>query len=233
MTHFRSFVLKLLLTFAAPWLCLIAWPALIQYPELTPIAYDKDSGDELDKSYSYPLSSVNSNGAAIYAQEGCVQCHSQMVRDPAMSIDGWKKTWGANQEDARPSSPARATTLRDYLSEHHAHLGITRNGPDLTNAGYRFSSDEEVHMHLYAPFIKNPWSTSPSYKHLYTERLIQGKGSADALPLRGTHFAPKSGYEVVPTPQAKQLVAYIRSLKRDYALPVALTGPIAGASEKK
>jgi cytochrome c oxidase cbb3-type subunit II len=103
----------------------------------------------------------------------------------------------------------------------------------LSNAGYRFTSDAEVHMHLYAPFIKNPWSTAPSYKHLYTEQLIQGQGSVNALPLRGTHYAAKPGYEVVPTPQAEQLVAYIRSLKRDYALPVAVSGSVASATAAK
>jgi cytochrome c oxidase cbb3-type subunit II len=227
MTQFRSFVLKLLLAFAAPWLLLVAWPALVQYPTVAPVKYDKDSGDELDSAYSYPLNSIHTNGAAVYASEGCVQCHTQVIRDPGTSIDGWKKNWGANQEDARPATPARGTTLRDYLSEHHAYLGIARNGPDLANAGYRFQTDADVHMHIFAPKARKPWSTAPAYKHLYTEQPIQGQGAANALPLRGTHFAPKAGYEVVPTPAAEQLVTYIRSLKRDYALPVALVGKAA------
>jgi cytochrome c oxidase cbb3-type subunit II len=232
MNNFRSFVFKLILAFGAPWLCLIAWPALVQYPALAPVAYNKDAGDELDSAYSYPLASVNSNGAAIYASEGCVQCHTQVIRDPASTIDGWRKGWGANQEDARPATPARATALRDYVSEKHAYLGITRNGPDLTNAGNRFTSDAEIHMHLYAPQLKNKWSTAPSYKHLYEKREIQGQGSTNALALSGTRFAPEPGYEVVPTAQAEQLVAYLRSLKRDYALPVAITGTIPAAPKK-
>jgi cytochrome c oxidase cbb3-type subunit II len=222
MTHFRSFVLKLVTAFAVPWLVLIVWPALVQYPALAPVAFDKDKGDELDSAYSYPLSGVNSNGAAIYAQEGCVQCHTQVIRDPAIALDGWRKGWSANQEDARPAQPARATTLRDYLSEPHAFLGVARNGPDLANAGYRFSKDADVHMHLFAPQARNPWSSAPSYAHLYQTQKIQGNGSADALPLRGTKFAPARGFEVIPTAAANQLVAYIRSLKRDTPLPAAL-----------
>jgi cytochrome c oxidase cbb3-type subunit II len=220
MTHFRSFVFYILLAFALPWTLLIAWPALVQYPALAPIAYNKDNGDELDSAYSFPLSTIHTNGAAVYASEGCVQCHTQIIRDPARTIDGWKKGWGANQEDARPATPARGTQLRDYLGEHHSYLGITRNGPDLANAGYRFTSDAQVHLHLYAPQARNPWSNAPAYKHLYTVQAIQGKGSANALDLRGTHHLPKEGYEVVPTPAAEQLVTYIRSLKRDYALPL-------------
>jgi cytochrome c oxidase cbb3-type subunit II len=226
--QFRSFVTKIALCFAAPWLCLVVWPALVQYPSLAPVAYDKDAGDELDSAYSYPLSGINSNGAAIYASEGCVQCHTQMIRNPANTLDGWRKNWGASDE----SVPARATGLRDYLSEQHAFLGITRNGPDLTNVGYRYNNDVDLHMHLYAPQIRNKWSTAPSYQHLYETRLIQGQGSPEALPLQGSAYAPPAGKEVVPTGAARQLVSYLRSLKRDYALPVSIA-PSATLAKKK
>ena len=38
--------------------------------------------------------------------------------------------------------------------------------------------------------------------------------------LKGPH-APKPGYEVVPSEDARVLVAYLLSLKRDYSLPEA------------
>ena len=75
MTDFRTFVLKLVAWFGAPWLLLIVWPA-IQYQSVKPVAYDKDKGDELDSGYFYPMTSVNYTGSTIYAREGCVQCHT-------------------------------------------------------------------------------------------------------------------------------------------------------------
>jgi cytochrome c oxidase cbb3-type subunit 2 len=229
MTDFRTFVLKLIAAFGLPWLLLIVWPA-ISYQSIGPIAYDKEKGDELDGAYLFPMSSVNHTGGAIYAKEGCVQCHTQMIRPPQMALDGWRKGWGQDQS-SRAAEPVRATVLRDYIGEKQAFLGIARVGPDLTNAGYRFENSTQVHMHLYAPQAVNEWSTMPSYRHLYIVRKQQGPDSPKALPLAGTKYAPKEGYEVVPTPEAEQLAAYVLSLKRDYPIPGSKA--LAAAPAKK
>jgi hypothetical protein len=61
----------------------------------------------------------------------------------------------------------------------------------------------------------------PSYRYLYENRRIAGQPSAQAVPgLKGPH-APKPGYEIVPGEDARVLVAYLLSLKRDYSLPEA------------
>lgn len=230
MTDFRTFVFKLAAAFGLPWLFLIVWPA-ISYQSLGPVPYDKEKGDELDNAYAYPLAApANKQGAKLYAAEGCVQCHSQMIRPPQVALDGWRKGWGQNQE-GRPAEPARASTLRDYFGENHAFLGITRSGPDLSNVGYRFDNRTDVHMHLYAPRARNSWSNAPAYQHLYSVRKIQGPGSAAALPLKGTKFEPKRGYEVVPSVEAETLVDYLMSLKRDYPRP--LTQAVAAAAPAK
>jgi cytochrome c oxidase cbb3-type subunit 2 len=50
---------------------------------------------------------------------------------------------------------------------------------------------------------------------------IQGQPSDEAIRgLTGPH-APPAGYEVVPTDDAKALVAYLLSLNRNYPLPEA------------
>jgi cytochrome c oxidase cbb3-type subunit 2 len=58
----------------------------------------------------------------------------------------------------------------------------------------------------------------PGFRHLYTVRKIQAGGSNDALDLPQP-FAPRKGYEVVPTPDAKLLVNYLLSLKKDAPIP--------------
>ena len=232
MTDFRTFVLKLVGLFCLPWLFMIIVPAL-QYQGMKPIPYNKDKGDELDSAYTYPLVPViNHQGEDIYAAEGCVQCHSQMIRPAPMALDAWRKGWGQDQSD-HAADPVRTTELRDYLGEKHSFLGVTRNGPDLANAGYRFQNRTQVHLHLYAPrpTIENSWSSMPSYSHLYQVRKIQGQGSANALPLAGTLYEPKEGYEVVPTQEADQLVSYILSLKKDYPIPGG--AKVAAAPAKK
>ena len=228
MTDFRTFVYKVAGLFALPWLFMIVLPA-INYSSLQSVGYDKDKGDELDNAYAYPLLGPPSiQGSVIYAHEGCVQCHSQMLRGPN-TIDPWRKGWG--QDQGTTPVAARPNTLRDYFGEKSAFLGLTRIGPDLTNAGYRFEKRNDVHLHLYQPKAVNLWSNMPSYAHLYTVRPIAGQPSASALPLTGK-YAPKEGYEVVPTQEAEQLVNYILSLKRDYLRPGDAKA-LAGATAAK
>ena len=234
MTDFRTFVIKLIASFGLPWLELVVIPS-IEYQAIKPIAYDKDKGDELDSAYSYPLvPSINRQGENLYAAEGCVQCHSQMIRPAPMALDAWHKGWGQDQT-AHAADPIRTTELRDYLGEKHSFLGITRNGPDLANAGYRFENRTQVHMHLYEPkaVADNAWTVMPSYRHLYEVRKIQGQGAANALPLAGTAYEPAAGYEVVPTQDAEQLVSYILSLKKDYPIPGGNKAVAAAPAAKK
>ena len=58
----------------------------------------------------------------------------------------------------------------------------------------------------------------PSHWWLFQDQAIAGQPSQNALKLEGAD-APRPGDEVVPTAEAEALVAYLLSLKRDYALP--------------
>ena len=107
----------------------------------------------------------------------------------------------------------------DYYGDRYAYIGIQRNGPDLANAGWRFDDAKSLHEHLYNPQQFNNWSTMPSYRHLYTERPIQGLGSEEALDIKGDR-APEDGFEIVPTDDARSLVDYLMTLKRDGAVPL-------------
>ncbi len=213
--HFRGFVLALTATFAAPLFLLIIIPAL-KHQHIHAIAYDKER-DGVEGFYP-PADAKAGLGQTVYAREGCVQCHTQMIRPAQIALDAWRHGAGENQ-DARAPGPVRSNTLRDYLGEPYAFLGVQRNGPDLTNAGYRFTDKRsDLHLHIYAPKVLNDWSNAPAYKHLYEVRQIQGAGSAKALKLPGK-FAPKAGFEVVPTAEAEQLADYILSLKKDFLIP--------------
>jgi len=74
------------------------------------------------------------------------------------------------------------------------------------------------HQHLYSPRSLNLDSDMPAYKFLYDKRPIGGQQSVDALHLRGDE-APEEGWEIVPTYDAKCLVAYLMSLNQSHPLP--------------
>ncbi|HET9857020.1 MAG TPA: cbb3-type cytochrome c oxidase subunit II [Chthoniobacterales bacterium] len=76
------------------------------------------------------------------------------------------------------------------------------------------------HRHLYSPRSMNPDnvdSTMPAYKFLYEKHQINGERSADALELSGRE-APPPGWEIVPSYEAKCLVAYLMSLDQSHPL---------------
>jgi hypothetical protein len=76
------------------------------------------------------------------------------------------------------------------------------------------------HVHLYSPRSINLDSNMPSYRFLYQKRRIAGERSADALQLSGSD-APPEGWEVVPSYDAKCLVAYLLALNQSHPLKEA------------
>jgi len=73
------------------------------------------------------------------------------------------------------------------------------------------------HVHLYSPRSINGDSNMPSYRFLYEKRRIRDARSADALQLTGSD-APPEGWEVVPSFDAKCLVAYLMALNQSHPL---------------
>jgi cbb3-type cytochrome oxidase cytochrome c subunit len=73
------------------------------------------------------------------------------------------------------------------------------------------------HVHLYSPRSINLDSNMPAYRFLYEKRRIAGERSAEALQLSGSD-APPDGWEVVPTYDAKCLVAYLMALNQSHPL---------------
>ena len=73
------------------------------------------------------------------------------------------------------------------------------------------------HVHLYSPRSINLDSNMPSYRFLYEKRRIRDQRSADALQLTGSD-APPEGWEVIPTYDAKCLVAYLMALNQSHPL---------------
>src|SRR5439155_7634902 len=76
------------------------------------------------------------------------------------------------------------------------------------------------YVHLYAPRTINLDSNMPAYRFLYEKRRIAGERSAEALQLSGSD-APPDGWEVVPTYDAKCVVAYLMGLNQSHPLKEA------------
>ncbi len=186
----------------------LSWAILIltgfqTYGNLRPYV-DDITGD----AFPTPMTGLAERGRAVYAELGCVSCHTQQVRRPGFGVDH-QRGWGDRQSVAR-----------DYIGQHQVYIGDIRIGPDLRNVGERdvpeFDWATWHHLHLYNPRMLVPGSLMPSFPYLYEKRKIVGQPSSRALPLN-----VGDGYEVVPTERAEALLAYLRNQRLDYSLPEA------------
>lgn len=143
-----------------------------------------------------PYNELELRGRKTYIEYGCIYCHSQQVRDPAAGADA-NFGWGP------PSKPS------DYIYDRPHLLGTSRTGPDLSNIGSRQPSTTWHHLHLYDPRSLVSWSVMPGHSFLYT------RVSAATAPSEGAVELPGGGEWLIPSEEAKALVAYLLALKRD------------------
>jgi cytochrome c oxidase cbb3-type subunit II len=120
----------------------------------------------------------------------------------------------------------RRTVAQDFVADATAMPGSLRVGPDLANEGDRHRDANWQYMHLYEPAAVAAKSPMPAFKFLFEQKKIGKQPSPDALTIKAA-----AGYEIVPKPEAKALVAYLASLSANTPLYEApLTPPSAPAS---
>ena len=148
-----------------------------------------------------PYTALQLEGRDIYIREGCVGCHSQMVR------------------------PFRAETERyghysvagESVYDHPFLWGSKRTGPDLARVGGRYSDDWH-RAHLYNPRNVVPESKMPSYPWL-VEHTLDGKNTADKMVALRSVGVPYTEEDIVGAKEAVKgksemdaLVAYLQVL---------------------
>jgi cytochrome c oxidase cbb3-type subunit 2 len=133
-----------------------------------------------------PLTALQLEGRDLYIREGCVGCHSQMVR------------------------PLRAETERyghysvagESAYDHPFLWGSKRTGPDLARVGQRYSDDWH-RTHLINPRSVVPESNMPGFPWLADNTLSGGATAAKMRALRSVGVP----YEDADIEGAQQAVA--------------------------
>lgn len=184
----------------------------IQLGGLTPTTESLDEeGNPMQGDPLFPskLPGAAQQGKAVYADLGCMYCHTQQVRRSDLGAD-IERGWGK-----------RATVARDYVTQDRVLIGNLRIGPDLTTIGERQTEANWYHLLLYKPeAVLEGHPIKSGYPFLYKVQKVERFPSANALNFEpDSEFAPEEGYEVVPTKRADVLVDYLLSLKLDYNLP--------------
>jgi cytochrome c oxidase cbb3-type subunit 2 len=167
--------------------------------ELVPLFY-QDSVNEPIEGLE-PLPALQLEGRDIYIREGCVGCHSQMIR------------------------PLRAETERyghysvagEFVYDHPFLWGSKRTGPDLARVGRRYS-DAWHREHLIDPRAVVPESNMPGFPWLETNVLDGENTGAKMRGLRrvGVPYTDEqiaaAGAAVAGKSELDALVAYLQQL---------------------
>ncbi len=150
-----------------------------------------------------PYSALELSGRDLYIREGCVGCHSQMVR------------------------PFRAETERyghysvagEYVYDRPFLWGSKRTGPDLIRLSGRYSDDWH-RVHLLNPRDVVPESNMPAYPWLQENTLDASDIQAKMRALKALGH-PYSDEEINGAPgelegktEMDAMIAYLQSLGR-------------------
>jgi cytochrome c oxidase cbb3-type subunit I/II len=125
-----------------------------------------------------PYTPLEVEGRDLYIREGCVGCHSQMVR------------------------PIRAETERygdyskpgEYVYDHPFLWGSKRTGPDLHRVGGKYP-DSWHYLHMNDPAATSPGSLMPGYPWLTRTKLDASHIEGKVITLRRLGVPYPQGYE--------------------------------------
>lgn len=224
---FRQFAFGLTFAFLFPWMAMVLYP-FFSMRSVEPVAFD-EIADGKTGIYHPKTTGRVANGSEVYAANGCYLCHTQLIRPTYAGNDLGRPDWAGLKADEARGDTRRESNVFDYQAEKFARIGVNRLGPDLSNIGRRVeaiytkdsgaSPETWLYLHLYNPRgnPERPNSTCPSHRFLFEEKKITGECPLEALPVE----APE-GICVVPSAEAKALVDYLLSMKRDDALPASM-----------
>jgi cytochrome c oxidase cbb3-type subunit I/II len=126
----------------------------------------------------HPYTPLELEGRDLYLREGCVGCHSQMVRP----IRAETERYG---EYSKPG---------EFVYDHPFLWGSKRTGPDLQRVGGKYP-DSWHFLHMRKPVSTSPGSLMPAYTWIYTDKLDDSDIEGKIITLRRLGVPYPAGYE--------------------------------------
>jgi len=168
--------------------------------EITPNLFLEETNRPIDGMK--PLTALQFEGRDIYIREGCVQCHSQMIRPFRHETERY----------------GHYSLAGESVWNHPFLWGSKRTGPDLARVGGRYSDAWHV-AHLMDPRDVVPESNMPGFPWL-AENKLDGELTADKLSIFKNSFdVPYTDADVAGAKEAvkgktelEALIAYLQSL---------------------
>ncbi len=126
-----------------------------------------------------PYTPLELQGRDLYIREGCVGCHSQMIR------------------------PFRSEVVRygdysksgEYVYDHPFLWGSKRTGPDLHREGGKYNDNWHFN-HMWSPQSISPGSIMPAYKWLFDNKAMDYSSTEAKMKAMKTLGVPYTDAEI-------------------------------------
>ncbi|MGK0382817.1 MAG: cytochrome c oxidase cbb3-type subunit 2 [Flavobacteriales bacterium] len=167
--------------------------------QITPLMYQQQTMEPVDGLT--PYTALQMEGRDIYIREGCVGCHSQMIRPFRSETERY----------------GHYSVAGESVWEHPFLWGSKRTGPDLSRVGGRYSDDWH-RIHLINARDLVPESNMPGFPWLM-ENTLDGELTAKKLSIFRDFGVPYTDEDIASAKDAVKgktemvaLIAYLQSL---------------------
>ncbi len=124
------------------------------------------------------------HGRDIYIREGCVGCHTQMVRPFRSEVQRYDPKGGEYSKAG------------EYVYDHPFLWGSKRTGPDLHRTGGKYA-DSWHYRHMLAPGDVSNGSIMPAYPWLYEQMIDKDQTAKKINALRTVGVPYEEGFEEI------------------------------------
>src|SRR6218665_895291 len=147
-----------------------------------------------------PYTPLELEGRDLYIREGCVGCHSQMVRPFRSEVERYG-----------PQSKAG-----EFVYDHPFLWGSKRTGPDLLRVGQKYNDNWHFN-HLWDPQSTSSGSIMPGYKWLFDNKELDISNLEKKMKIMKQLGVPYSENEIANAKEIlrKQAITIETSLHSD------------------
>lgn len=127
-----------------------------------------------------PYTPLELEGRDLYIREGCVGCHSQMIRPFRSEVERY----------------GEYSKSGEYVYDHPFLWGSKRTGPDLFRVGGKYSDNWHFN-HMYDPQSTSPNSIMPGYKWLFDNKQMDYSNIEKKMRVMVTLGVPYTEEDIV------------------------------------
>lgn len=132
-----------------------------------------------------PYTPLELEGRDLYIREGCVSCHSQMVRPFRSEVERYG-----------PQSKAG-----EFVYDHPFLWGSKRTGPDLLRVGGKYNDNWHFN-HMWDPQSTSAGSIMPGYKWLFDNKAMDYSQTGQKMKTMRELGVPYSDWQIATAQKA-------------------------------